>query len=239
MDCFHLAQEELERLGRTATKGAPDTFDVFGFVDLLRRLVRADEPIVHAPTLNRDLEEPIACSVPTHPSVPRVITEGNHLLLDMPGCPGSPGMLHECWYVDPGERSRVERLVTRHVVHGRSPQRDRERSLGSDQANADHFATTGGAATRVVNPRYAQLARSHSLLKAAPTPRRREAGRPSAVLPLPATTWKTAAGPVAVGMAMAARQLRAVAAPEAVLAPTNKPCRSPLVPGRDGIWTLR
>ena len=38
MDGFHLAQGELERLGRAARKGAPDTFDSAGFVALLRRL---------------------------------------------------------------------------------------------------------------------------------------------------------------------------------------------------------
>ena len=32
MDGFHLAQTELERLGRAARKGAPDTFDAAGFV---------------------------------------------------------------------------------------------------------------------------------------------------------------------------------------------------------------
>ncbi|MDQ3404315.1 MAG: nucleoside/nucleotide kinase family protein, partial [Actinomycetota bacterium] len=38
MDGFHLAHAELVRLGRAERKGAPDTFDADGFVDLLRRL---------------------------------------------------------------------------------------------------------------------------------------------------------------------------------------------------------
>ena len=38
MDGFHLAQAELERLGRADRKGAPDTFDARGFAALLRRL---------------------------------------------------------------------------------------------------------------------------------------------------------------------------------------------------------
>ena len=32
MDGFHLANAELVRLGRTARKGAPDTFDAAGYV---------------------------------------------------------------------------------------------------------------------------------------------------------------------------------------------------------------
>ncbi len=43
MDGFHLAQAELERLGRADRKGAPDTFDADGFVALLGRL-RAQRP---------------------------------------------------------------------------------------------------------------------------------------------------------------------------------------------------
>src|SRR3954449_8483244 len=38
MDGFHLAQRELRRLGRDQRKGAPDTFDAAGYVDLIRRL---------------------------------------------------------------------------------------------------------------------------------------------------------------------------------------------------------
>lgn len=38
MDGFHLANRELQRLGRAARKGAPDTFDAAGYVALLHRL---------------------------------------------------------------------------------------------------------------------------------------------------------------------------------------------------------
>src|SRR5437879_1298219 len=38
MDGFHLSNAQLERLGRRGRKGAPDTFDVYGYLHLLRRL---------------------------------------------------------------------------------------------------------------------------------------------------------------------------------------------------------
>lgn len=38
MDGFHLANVELQRLGRAGRKGAPDTFDSAGYVALLARL---------------------------------------------------------------------------------------------------------------------------------------------------------------------------------------------------------
>jgi pantothenate kinase len=37
MDGFHLADTELDRLGRRDRKGAPDTFDAAGYVALLHR----------------------------------------------------------------------------------------------------------------------------------------------------------------------------------------------------------
>jgi pantothenate kinase len=49
MDGYHLAQSELQRLGRAERKGAPDTFDPAGYVTLLRRLRTPDAGIVYAP----------------------------------------------------------------------------------------------------------------------------------------------------------------------------------------------
>src|SRR5947209_15380641 len=85
MDGYHLAQAELERLGRAERKGAPDTFDAAGYVALLARL-RAHDPdeVVYAPEFRREIEEPIACAVPVPPATPLVITEGNYLLLTEP-----------------------------------------------------------------------------------------------------------------------------------------------------------
>src|SRR3954467_11099728 len=59
MDGFHLAQAELVRLGRGRRMGGLDTFDAAGFVALLGRL-RGEEPVVYAPALRGEIEEPIA-----------------------------------------------------------------------------------------------------------------------------------------------------------------------------------
>ena len=50
MDGFHLAQVELRRLDRAARKGAPDTFDVHGYIALLDRLRHEmRRPFTHRP----------------------------------------------------------------------------------------------------------------------------------------------------------------------------------------------
>jgi pantothenate kinase len=150
MDGFHLAGAELTRLGRADRKGAPDTFDAAGYVNLLRRLRQPVEPIVYAPLFDRALEEPIGSAVPIPHDTSLVITEGNYLLLQAGAWIDVAGLLDECWYIDSDEQLRLDRLIARHMFYGRSQEQARERSYGSDQRNADLVIATRGAATRIV-----------------------------------------------------------------------------------------
>ncbi|MFE0733340.1 nucleoside/nucleotide kinase family protein [Streptomyces sp. NPDC058855] len=137
MDGFHLAQAELERLGRADRKGAPDTFDAAGYTALLTRL-RAPEPgvTVYAPAFDRSLEEPVAGSLPVAPEVPLVITEGNYLLHDEGPWARVLPLLDEAWYLDLDDGLRVERLVERHVRFGKDRARAELWVRTSDEANA-------------------------------------------------------------------------------------------------------
>ncbi|MFF4364768.1 nucleoside/nucleotide kinase family protein [Streptomyces sp. NPDC001594] len=137
MDGFHLAQAVLERTGRADRKGAPDTFDAAGYVALLQRL-RAPRPgsTVYAPAFDRALEEPIAGSVPVAPDVPLVITEGNYLLHDAGEWALVRPLLDEVWYLAPDDGLRLDRLIARHVRHGKDPDRARAWVARSDEANA-------------------------------------------------------------------------------------------------------
>lgn len=151
MDGFHLAQVELERLGRAERKGAPDTFDAAGYVHLLARL-RAHDPVevVYAPQFRREIEEPIACAVPVPPAVPLVITEGNYLLLPDPPWDGVRPLLDEVWFLAPDEELRRQRLIDRHRAYGRSLDAARERTLGSDEANAQRVISTAHSSDLVL-----------------------------------------------------------------------------------------
>jgi pantothenate kinase len=149
MDGFHLAQVELRRLGRTERKGAPDTFDAHGYVNLLSR-IRAGRETVYAPEFRREIEEPIAGAVPVPRDVPLVITEGNYLLLDTEPWREVRGLLDEAWFLAPDEHDRIERLVTRHRRYGRSLVEARQRALGSDQRNADLIGPSAARADLVL-----------------------------------------------------------------------------------------
>ena len=121
MDGFHLANVELARLGRRDRKGAPDTFDAHGYVALLERLREPlADAVVYAPAFDRELEEPVAGSIPVAPDVELVLTEGNYLLLgeDHDGGRWSRvrPLLDEVWFVELPDATRVERLVARHEI---------------------------------------------------------------------------------------------------------------------------
>lgn len=135
MDGFHLAQAELERLGRAERKGAPDTFDVAGFVHTLTR-VQADDGTVLAPVFNRGLEEPIAAAIAIEPQHRCVIVEGNYLLHDALGWQEVETLLDDCWFLDLPVEVRVARLNQRHREYGRSTQSARDWVHLVDEPNA-------------------------------------------------------------------------------------------------------
>ncbi len=172
MDGYHLAQAELERLARADRKGAPDTFDAAGFVALLRRVaaqhppgarpqgedshphqdaVRADA-VVYAPLFRREIEEPIAGAIPIAAEVALVIVEGNYLLLTDGAWAGVRPLLDACWYVDPPDDVRLERLIARHIAHGRTPEAARAWVFRSDEANARVIARTRHRADLLLDP---------------------------------------------------------------------------------------
>nr|WP_090341310.1 nucleoside/nucleotide kinase family protein [Mycolicibacterium malmesburyense]CRL71124.1 panthothenate kinase [Mycolicibacterium malmesburyense] len=122
MDGFHLADVELERLGRLDRKGVIDTFDAYGYLALLQRIRAQRDETVYAPAFHRDLEQPIAGSIPVLPEHRLIVTEGNYLLDDDAPWPEIRALLDEVWFVgaEPDERRR--RLLARHIAFGKSPE---------------------------------------------------------------------------------------------------------------------
>ena len=152
MDGFHLQDEELAALGRLDRKGAPDTFDVGGYATLLRRLREQPEVPAYAPAFDRDRELSLAGAIPVLPRHRLVVTEGNYLLLDQPAWREVRAQLDECWYLAADDEVRRDRLVERHVRHGRSRDEATAWVLRSDEANARLVESTRGRADLVVEP---------------------------------------------------------------------------------------
>jgi pantothenate kinase len=150
MDGFHLADVELERLDLLDRKGAIDTFDAYGYLALLQR-IRADERhTVYAPAFHRDIEQPIAGSIPVTPETRLIVTEGNYLLDDDEPWPAVREVLTEVWFVDVPQPERHRRLVARHVEFGKSPEQAEAWVRDVDERNAERIEKVRHKADLVV-----------------------------------------------------------------------------------------
>jgi pantothenate kinase len=143
MDGYHLANVELQRLGRAGRKGAPDTFDSAGYAAMLQRLRRqTPDEIVYAPEFRREIEEPVAGAIPVFSQTRLVIAEGNYLLLDSGPWAGIAALLDDVWYVDIDDSLRTNRLTQRHEQFGRSRQAALDWVAGTDEPNARLIGST-------------------------------------------------------------------------------------------------
>jgi pantothenate kinase len=152
MDGFHLANAELERLGRRGRKGAPDTFDVDGYAALLARLRLVKDRTVYAPTFDRQLEESIGSAISVPAGTPLILTEGNYLLLEDGIWDQVRSQLDAVWFLDLPEDVRLARLVARHVAFGKAPA-EAQRWVGAvDGPNAATINLTRPRADLIVQP---------------------------------------------------------------------------------------
>jgi pantothenate kinase len=150
MDGFHLGNAIIDGTPLRQRKGAIDTFDAGGYLSLLRRLVRRDEPVIYAPEFRRSLDEPVAASIAIPAEVALVITEGNYLLVEQEPWKDIRAQLDEVWFVDTPHALRLKRLVERHVFFGMDRAAAEAWANGPDEANAVLIQSTRLAADRTI-----------------------------------------------------------------------------------------
>ena len=151
MDGFHLANAELVRLRLADRKGAPETFDVAGFVHLLTRLRDpVDGEVVYAPEFHRGLNESIGSAIPVPAGVRVVVVEGNYLLLPRPPWSSVRELLDVGLYVDAPTPTRVDALLRRQRSRGLDRSAAHDWVYRSDEANAELIAGTRHLADRVL-----------------------------------------------------------------------------------------
>ena len=102
MDGFHFSNAVLDELGRHQRKGAPDTFDVDGYLAILDR-VRQAAPEGEPRVAGRGI----------------VVTEGNYLALNSLGWEGARERIDLLIMVEVDEAELIRRLVARHMSFGR------------------------------------------------------------------------------------------------------------------------
>ncbi len=150
MDGFHLANSELSRLGRSARKGAPETFDAYGFLALLRRLRADDEPTVYAPAYSRTLHESIGGAIAVFATTRVIVVEGNYLLLPEAPWDQVPALLDLSVYLETPADVRLPALVRRQRSRGLDRDAARDWVSRSDEANAVLIAGTRNRAQVVL-----------------------------------------------------------------------------------------
>jgi pantothenate kinase len=136
MDGYHLSNKVLKDLKRADRKGAPDTFDVAGFISLVKRIRSEQTQNIYYPIFDRAIEESIAAQGVVTSATKVVIIEGNYLLHDDGGWEVCNDLLDESWMVDVDEDKRISRLISRHIAYGKEPEAAKAWAKGTDEVNA-------------------------------------------------------------------------------------------------------
>ena len=150
MDGFHLSNEELIELGRRDRKGAPDTFDVEGFISLIKKVKHESQVDHKFPIFHREIE----ASVSDEGAVPKeskvVVIEGNYLFSEDHNWSGVFPLLDHTWFIEIDDEVRIERLIARHIRYGKTPEEAENWSRGSDETNARFIELTAHRASNII-----------------------------------------------------------------------------------------
>lgn len=150
MDGFHWSNETLRDRQLAADKGAPNTFDVDGFLDCLRAIRGQDDRVLQAPAYSRITHEPVADAITIPPSVRLVLIEGNYLLLDDGPWRAVRTLLDECWFLDLPTETAMQRVGRRHMLKGLTEDAIERKISHTDRPNAALINASRPNATRIV-----------------------------------------------------------------------------------------
>ncbi|MEI4487495.1 phosphoribulokinase [Frigidibacter sp. MR17.14] len=133
MDGFHHDNDWLDAKTFRARKGAPETFDVAGFVALVRAIRGGASPAY--PLFDRAADRTVPGAGQVDPAARLLIFEGNYLLLDRPGWRDLAPLWDITVALRIDEDVLTERLVRRWTDHGLDPAAALARAEGNDLPN--------------------------------------------------------------------------------------------------------
>lgn len=148
MDGYHLDNATLEKRGLLHRKGAPQTFDSAGFVQLVRAL--RDHDSVSYPTFNREMDRTVPDGGRIDGATRIVLIEGNYLLLQSPPWSDLKALFDLTVFLDVPRDVLKSRLVTRWRDHGLSATQAEARAEGNDLKNMERVQTASARADFVV-----------------------------------------------------------------------------------------
>lgn len=150
MDGFHLDNATLQQQQLMARKGAPNTFDVNGFIDLLLR-VKSNHNDIHYPLFDRARDCSLADAGLLKKDVTIVVVEGNYLLLDVPQWNKIMPLLDTTIFLKPALKTLESRLLQRWLDLGYTPADAEAKAYGNDLINAKLVLDTSLSADLTIN----------------------------------------------------------------------------------------
>ncbi len=133
MDGFHYDDAVLEAHGLRARKGAPETFDVRGFVHLMQRLRDGEEAAI--PVFDRSMELSRAAADIVAADDQFLVVEGNYLLLNEAPWTDLLPCFDLTVYLDVPEAELDRRLLARWAHFGKTPAAARQWIDSNDMPN--------------------------------------------------------------------------------------------------------
>lgn len=149
MDGFHLDNNQLTKLGLLARKGAPETFDFFGFYELVQRLATSEHPVYY-PEFDRSLDKAIAGAGVVSADTNVVIVEGNYLLLNEDPWSQLAPLFDHSIYLETPIDVLEERLIQRWLDNDHTPEDARARALSNDIPNAKRVTKNTDGADQII-----------------------------------------------------------------------------------------
>ncbi len=117
MDGFHFDDAVLNKRGHRPRKGAPFTFDVYGFEVLLKR-IKAREPDIAIPVFDRTMELSRAAADIVTDEAKFILVEGNYLFLQSAPWDRLKSLFDFTLFINVAEAELERRLMSRIVAHG-------------------------------------------------------------------------------------------------------------------------
>jgi pantothenate kinase len=137
MDGFHLDNETLDQMGIRHVKGAPQTFDAKGFVELIQR-IRRDNNAVAIPEFNRKLDAVVLGDQSITLDHRIIVVEGNYLLLDESPWDQLKAMFDLSVMLASDDKTLEKRLISRWEKYGHSEIEAKVRASSNDIPNAKY-----------------------------------------------------------------------------------------------------
>lgn len=135
MDGYHYDNAILVERGLLARKGAPETFDIDGFLALMRRL-RTESGDIAIPVFDRSIDLARGSARIVRHDHRILVVEGNYLLLDRPVWRELAPVFDMRVFLRPDIAVIEKRLIQRWLDNGLDPDAAVARARGNDLPNA-------------------------------------------------------------------------------------------------------